>query len=585
MKKRMTFGVVAAECSREYTSQVLGGIIEQGFACNADIFILSAVNNFQPPVHTQKLCEADIYKLALSDCFDGFIYDRNYIYNKDIVNKTDALLKSTGKPVITLDSAPHKYFDNIVSHDYEAFGRLAEHLITDHGYKNIFCLTGPKDYTQSEERLRAFIDTMKKHRLRCDSSCYEYGDFWKDSPQRLARKIAAGKIQMPEAVMCANDVMAETLIEELLKCGIRVPEDIAVTGYDCSDSEEQTVNWLTTYQKNGFSLGAEAVRKLYSKLTGKSCRRVFTKPDSPIIGCSCGCAVNARANSIPRDRKMKKIYADRLLQSNMLFDLLHCTTVPELLITLSGYIHLIYGWRRFRLLLTEPYLRLGGRTSELKFDPDVSIKELQWCDAARDERLDTSPFPLWQLPQHLSDSRFPAAYYINPLHINDSFYGIAALSFGKKPRKFDKSYIHFLNFITAALDQLQSRAAYKRSRDNGAVESTQLYEALCELRNNMHDTPEREWSIDAICKSINVSRSYLQRMYRQFFGRSIFEELISCRIEKAKRLLIKTSSSVSEIAELCGYASYNHFVRQFRSYENMTPTEYRKRSRSGRGDK
>ena len=101
----------------------------------------------------------------------------------------------------------------------------------------------------------------------------------------------------------------------------------------------------------------------------------------------------------------------------------------------------------------------------------------------------------------------------------------------------------------------------------------------------MHDAPEKEWSIDGICKSINVSRSYLQRMYRHFFGRSIFEELISCRIEKAKRLLIKTSSSVSEIAELCGYASYNHFVRQFRSYENMTPTEYRKRSRSGRGDK
>ena len=255
MKKRMTFGVIAAECSREYTSQVLGGIIEQGFACDADIFVLSAVNIFQPPVHTQKLCEADIYKLALSDCFDGFIYDRNYIYNKDIVSKTDALLKSTGKPVITLDSAPHKYFDNIVSHDYEAFGRLAEHLIIDHGYKNIFCLTGPKDYTQSEERLRAFIDIMKKHRLRCDSSCYEYGDCWKDSPQRLARKIAAGKIQMPEAVMCANDVMAETLIEELLKCGIRVPEDIAVTGYDCSDSEEQSVNWLTTYQKNGFPSG------------------------------------------------------------------------------------------------------------------------------------------------------------------------------------------------------------------------------------------------------------------------------------------------------------------------------------------
>ena len=169
--------------------------------------------------------------------------------------------------------------------------------------------------------------------------------------------------------------------------------------------------------------------------------------------------------------------------------------------------------------------------------------------------------------------------------MNDSFYGISALSFGKKPRTFDKSYIHYLNFITAALDRLQSRAAYKHSKYNEAVESTQLYEALCELRNNMHDNPEKEWSIDGICKSINVSRSYLQRMYRQFFGKSIFEELISYRLEKAKRLLIKTNSSVSEIAELCGYASYNHFVRQFRSAENTTPTEYRKRTRSGRRGK
>ena len=142
MKKRLTFGVIASECSREYTSQVLSGMIEQAFICGCDLIIMSAMNNFQPPLHIQKQYEADIYKLALSDSFDGFVYDRNYIYNDDIVKETDKLLRSTNKPVITLDSLPQKYFGNVISHDYDAFARLAEHLINDHGFRKIYCLTG-----------------------------------------------------------------------------------------------------------------------------------------------------------------------------------------------------------------------------------------------------------------------------------------------------------------------------------------------------------------------------------------------------------------------------------------------------------
>ena len=97
---------------------------------------------------------------------------------------------------------------------------------------------------------------------------------------------------------------------------------------------------------------------------------------------------------------------------------------------------------------------------------------------------------------------------------------------------------------------------------------------LCDLRNNMHDFPEKDRNIDSMSESVNVSRSYLQRMYKSYFGKSIFEELIYYRMEKAKKLLAQTKSSVSEIAESVAVALLlNQSVR------NIDKQRRRRRSR------
>ncbi|MFR6588158.1 MAG: substrate-binding domain-containing protein [Ruminococcus sp.] len=59
-----------------------------------------------------------------------------------------------------------------------------------------------------------------------------YGDFWKAAGKQLGQAIADGGVVLPEAVACANTCMAETLIAALQRNRIRVPEDIAVVGYD-----------------------------------------------------------------------------------------------------------------------------------------------------------------------------------------------------------------------------------------------------------------------------------------------------------------------------------------------------------------
>ena len=76
---------------------------------------------------------------------------------------------------------------------------------------------------------------------------------------------------MPEAIVCGNDVMAVALIKALISRGVRVPDDVEVTGYDGYPFTANVDVTLTTYVRNNFQLGADAVRRLHRNLTGLLC--------------------------------------------------------------------------------------------------------------------------------------------------------------------------------------------------------------------------------------------------------------------------------------------------------------------------
>ena len=105
--------------------------------------------------------------------------------------------------------------------------------------------------------------------------------------------------------------------------------------------------------------------------------------------------------------------------------------------------------------------------------------------------------------------------------------------------------------------------------------SNPQFEKLCLLRNRIMKNPELPWNISEIAESLYLSKSYLQKIYKSYFGRSIIEEMIQFRIDNAKTLLAQTDMTVTEISRECGYSSYNYFVRQFRMCEGCSPSEYR----------
>ena len=63
MKKRLTVGVVTAECYREYTSEIIRGIIAQSELADCNVMVLATRNNFQEPVSPHVEHEAEIFRL------------------------------------------------------------------------------------------------------------------------------------------------------------------------------------------------------------------------------------------------------------------------------------------------------------------------------------------------------------------------------------------------------------------------------------------------------------------------------------------------------------------------------------------
>ena len=113
----------------------------------------------------------------------------------------------------------------------------------------------------------------------------------------------------------------------------------------------------------------------------------------------------------------------------------------------------------------------------------------------------------------------------------------------------------------------------------GTMREHPYYKAFCMLHNEIRRDPQHRWSIDEISSKMNLSRSYVQHLYKRFFQISILSDIKKSRIEHAKYLLSATDETVCSIAQTCGYDNDVHFMRTFKKETNMTPSQFREKFR------
>ena len=116
----------------------------------------------------------------------------------------------------------------------------------------------------------------------------------------------------------------------------------------------------------------------------------------------------------------------------------------------------------------------------------------------------------------------------------------------------------------------------------GKEKSDSYYDKLSILRSKIYNEPYHDWNVEGLAHQLTMSKSYFQHLYKDVFGISVMNDVIRSRIEHSKYLLSTTDMPISQISEMCGYKCELHFMRQFKTRMNMTPTEYRQSISDGK---
>jgi DNA-binding LacI/PurR family transcriptional regulator len=173
-------------------------------------------------------------------------------YQVDGLILTAAPLSSTvaaqceraGKPVVFVNRYTDvDHFTSIVNDNVQG-GREVADLLVELGYERIAFIAGLETTSDGRDRARGFRERMAE--LGRAGFVTEPGFYSHQGATDAARRLL-GKFPRPDAIFCANDVMAAAAIDVArVECGLRVPEDVAFVGYDNSRIAEWPAYSLTS---------------------------------------------------------------------------------------------------------------------------------------------------------------------------------------------------------------------------------------------------------------------------------------------------------------------------------------------------
>lgn len=213
-------------------------------------------NDFDLMICTKKSCEKFMRSGFTSGCI---------LLDMGVKSKIVNDIASENYPIVLLDrELDNLYTKSVLVNNYSAMYELVQGLVTM-GYRRFGFIGGPEKTDDNLERYNAFLHVLEKNNILFSRKNYYSGDYRQKSGFTAARVMILSD-SLPECIVCANDNMAIGAIKALRENGIRVPEDVAVTGFDdCSMAEPMG---LTTVDISNYARGYLAAQNLIQNIRG-----------------------------------------------------------------------------------------------------------------------------------------------------------------------------------------------------------------------------------------------------------------------------------------------------------------------------
>ncbi|MEI6290205.1 MAG: substrate-binding domain-containing protein, partial [Chloroflexota bacterium] len=168
---------------------------------------------------------------------------------------------------------------------------IVNHLIEMHGCRRVAFLQGPTGHSDSVWREKGYRDALSNHQIPFDPALIGKGDFSAEAAMVTVLDWIKSDLVF-DAVFAGDDEAATGVLQALKITGKRVPEDVAIAGFDDITFSKYLDPPLTTVRAPTEKVGFEAVRLLVELIRTGETNMEIMLPTEMIIRQSCGCKQN-----------------------------------------------------------------------------------------------------------------------------------------------------------------------------------------------------------------------------------------------------------------------------------------------------
>ncbi len=286
--KKKKIGVFMGVITSNFSSRVSRAISERAKENGYEVYYFTTFNSYGDN-YLYGEGESQIFTLPDYDSFDGIIIAPDTLMLADNAESPVDRLRKVSCPVVSLRAKTEGVY-NVLVDESNSMERMIRHFLDTHQFRDVCYMTGRMEMEDAVQRFECYKRVMADYGIPVTDKMVFYGDYWKNKgKEAVDHFLEARGGNYPEAIVCANDYMAIAVCMELENRGIRVPEDICVSGYDDLEEAQRWSPSMTSISVPFEDMARRAVDLIEEIRSGEQPELTQYVPIVDRYRGSCGC--------------------------------------------------------------------------------------------------------------------------------------------------------------------------------------------------------------------------------------------------------------------------------------------------------
>ncbi|NDL66560.1 ATP-binding protein [Anaerotalea alkaliphila] len=291
--KRPTIGVLMDSLNAfdEYFEQ------EFAYLCNKmDLNLLLFPEELATRFRSDKKGTNIAFQFLNSNAIDGLVLMNNAISIYEEEEQFRRVFEKYGKHPLVCVGNDLEGVTTVVEDGRSGLRGALRHLIEDHDYREIAIINGEKTHRHAVNRFNTYKEMLEEYGIPYDEKRVVQGDYTVESGRQGVAKLLDENKATFEAIFAANDEMAIGAMEELIRRGYRIPEDMKILGYDDIRPVQFDFSPLSTVSQPVREMAKAALEQVLAQIQGDMSVKKIVLPSHFVKRNTCGCSVEVMVN-------------------------------------------------------------------------------------------------------------------------------------------------------------------------------------------------------------------------------------------------------------------------------------------------